>query len=128
MFILLVVNSLTTFGLFVLLLRSLWSIGTNTTTIETWEIERHATLVRRARVLGGYLEGPGGIRVRIKKQEYPYDIGIWANIKQSMGGSANVSMHFQGPNIPANAFLVHKLVLATGCNTRSPNWLGIRDQ
>ncbi|KGO66537.1 hypothetical protein PITC_012320 [Penicillium italicum] len=89
LFILLVVNSLTVFGLFVLLLRSLWSIGTNTTTIETWEIERHATLVRRARVLGGYLEGPGGIRVHIKKQEYPYDIGIWANIKQSMGGSAN---------------------------------------
>ncbi|QQK47601.1 Palmitoyltransferase pfa4 [Penicillium digitatum] len=89
LFILLVVNSLTAFGLFVLLLRSLWSIGSNTTTIETWEIERHATLVRRARVLGGYLEGPGGIRVHIKKQEYPYDIGIWANIKQSMGGSAN---------------------------------------
>ncbi|KAK4864564.1 hypothetical protein LT330_009559 [Penicillium expansum] len=89
LFILLVVNSLTVFGLFVLLVRSLWSIGSNTTTIETWEIERHATLVRRARVLGGYLEGPGGIRVHIKKQEYPYDIGIWANIKQSMGGSAN---------------------------------------
>lgn len=122
------VNSLTTFGLFVLLLRSLWSIGSNTTTIETWEIERHATLVRRARVLGGYLQGPGGIRVQIKKQEYPYDIGIWANIKQSMGGSANVSMSFHGPNISANVFLVHKLVLATGCNTRSSNWLGIRDQ
>ncbi|KAJ5794259.1 hypothetical protein N7457_000858 [Penicillium paradoxum] len=89
LFILLVVNSLTTFALFILLLRSLWALGSNTTTIETWEIERHATLVRRARVLGGYLEGPGGIRVYIKKQEYPYDIGIWANIKQGMGGSAN---------------------------------------
>lgn len=50
-------------------------------------------------MLGGYLEGPGGIRVHIKKQEYPYDIGIWANIKQSMGGSANVSMPVHGPNI-----------------------------
>ncbi|KAJ6186573.1 hypothetical protein N7519_007874 [Penicillium mononematosum] len=89
LFVLLVVNTLTAFALFVLLLRSIWAIASNTTTIETWEIERHATLVRRARVLGGYLEGPGGIRVRIKKQEYPYDIGIWANIKQSMGGSAN---------------------------------------
>ncbi|KAJ5421318.1 hypothetical protein N7491_009763 [Penicillium cf. griseofulvum] len=94
LFILLVVNSLTVFGLFVLLLRSLWALGSNTTTIETWEIERHATLVRRARVLGGYLEGPGGIRVHIKKQEYPYDIGIWANIKQGMGGSANVISWF----------------------------------
>ncbi|KAJ5566560.1 hypothetical protein N7535_008198, partial [Penicillium sp. DV-2018c] len=89
LFILLVVNSLTLFALFVLLLRSLWAIGCNTTTIETWEIERHATLVRRARLLGGYLDGPGGIRVYIKKQEFPYDIGIWANIKQGMGGSAN---------------------------------------
>jgi palmitoyltransferase len=94
-----VVNTLTAFALFVLLLRSLWAIASNTTTIETWEIERHATLVRRARVLGGYLEGPGGIRVRIKKQEYPYDIGIWANIKQSMGGSANVSIPAHGPHI-----------------------------
>ncbi|KAJ6084909.1 hypothetical protein N7499_004538 [Penicillium canescens] len=89
LFILFVVNSLTVFALFVLLLRSLWSLGTNTTTIESWEIERHATLVRRSRVLGGYLEGPGGIRIQIRKQEYPYDIGIWANIKQGMGGSAN---------------------------------------
>lgn len=93
------VNTLTAFALFVLLLRSLWAIASNTTTIETWEIERHATLVRRARVLGGYLESPGGIRVRIKKQEYPYDIGIWANIKQSMGGSANVSIPAHGPHI-----------------------------
>lgn len=90
LFILLVVNGFTAFALGILLLRSLWTIGSNATTIETWEIERHATLVRRARALGGYLEGPGGIRVYIKKQEYPYDIGIWANIKQAMGGSANV--------------------------------------
>ncbi|KAJ5334576.1 hypothetical protein N7452_006979 [Penicillium brevicompactum] len=94
LFILLVVNGFTTFALGILLLRSFWTIGANTTTIETWEIERHATLVRRARVLGGYLEGPGGIRVYIKKQEYPYDIGIWANIKQAMGGSANVISWF----------------------------------
>ena len=94
LFILLVVNGFTTFALGILLLRSFWTIGANTTTIETWEIERHATLVRRARVLGGYLEGPGGIRVYIKKQEYPYDIGIWANIKQAMGGSANVGCCF----------------------------------
>lgn len=63
----------------------------NTTTIESWEIERHETLVRRARVLGGYLEGPAGKRIQIKKQEFPYDIGFWSNIKNGMGGSANVS-------------------------------------
>lgn len=91
LFILLVVNGLTTFAIFILLVRSLWSLSSNTTTIESWEIERHKTLLRRARYLGGYLEGPGGIRIRIKKQEFPYDIGIWENIKAGMGGSANVS-------------------------------------
>ncbi|KAJ5766128.1 uncharacterized protein N7511_003744 [Penicillium nucicola] len=94
LFILFVVNSVTVFALFILLLRSLWSLGTNTTFIESWEIERHATLVRRSRVLGGYLEGPGGIRVQIRKQEYPYDIGIWSNVKQGMGGSANIISWF----------------------------------
>jgi palmitoyltransferase len=46
-------------------------------------------LVRRARVLGGYLDGPDGIRVRIAQQEYPYDIGLWQNVVQGMG-TANV--------------------------------------
>lgn len=91
LFILLVVNSFTLFALFVLFVRSLWSLGINTTTIESWEIERHKTLVRRARYFGGYLDGPGGVKIYIKKQEFPYDIGIWANIKAGMGGSMNVS-------------------------------------
>ena len=91
LFILLVVNGLTVFAIFILLVRSLWSLGANTTTIESWEIERHSTLLRRARHFGGYLEAPGGARIRIRKQEFPYDIGIWANIKAGMGGSANVS-------------------------------------
>ncbi|GAQ11882.1 palmitoyltransferase pfa4 [Aspergillus lentulus] len=94
LFILLVVNSLTWLALFILLLRSLWSLALNTTTIESWEIERHETLLRRARHFGGYLSGPGGIQVRIKKQEFPYDIGIWSNIKAGMGGSANVLSWF----------------------------------
>ena len=91
LFILLVLNGLTVFAIFILLVRSLWSLGANTTTIESWEIERHSTLLRRARHFGGYLEAPGGARIRIRKQEFPYDIGIWANIKAGMGGSANVS-------------------------------------
>lgn len=84
------VNSLTLFALSILLIRTIWSLGGNVTTIESWEIERHKTLLRRARHLGGYLEGPDGIKVRIKKQEFPYDIGIWENIKAGMGGSSNV--------------------------------------
>ncbi|KAE8320925.1 DHHC zinc finger membrane protein [Aspergillus sergii] len=94
LFVLFVVNSLTVFMLFILLVRTLWSLGANTTTIESWEIERHETLLRRARHYGGYLEGPGGVRVRIKRQEFPYDIGIWSNIREGMGGSSNVLSWF----------------------------------
>ncbi|KAJ5097799.1 hypothetical protein N7456_008520 [Penicillium angulare] len=94
LFILFIVNSVTVFGLLILLLRSIYSLAFNITTIESWEIERHETLVRRARVLGGHLEGPGGVKVQIKKQEFPYDIGIWSNIRDGMGGSANVLSWF----------------------------------
>ncbi|KAL2837053.1 DHHC palmitoyltransferase-domain-containing protein [Aspergillus pseudoustus] len=94
LFVLLVTNSLTVFVLLILLLRTLWSLGTNTTTIESWEIERHETLVRRARHFGGFLPGPGGTNVQIRKQEFPYDIGIWSNIKAGLGGSANVLSWF----------------------------------
>ncbi|KAL4786600.1 DHHC palmitoyltransferase-domain-containing protein [Aspergillus varians] len=94
LFVLFVVNSLTLFVLFLLLVRTLWSLGSNTTTIESWEIERHETLLRRARRFGGFLQGPGGISVRISKQEYPYDIGIWSNIRAGMGGSSNVISWF----------------------------------
>ncbi|KAG5287722.1 palmitoyltransferase pfa4 [Histoplasma capsulatum G186AR] len=88
--LLVVLNSMVLFALIILLARTLWCLGGNTTTIEVWEIERHKTLLRRARMFGGHLEGPGGVRVRIQKQEFPYDIGIWRNLKSGMGGSANI--------------------------------------
>ncbi|KAL9111377.1 MAG: hypothetical protein Q9227_004254 [Pyrenula ochraceoflavens] len=84
-----VANSITLIALTILLLRTLWGLGANITTIEAWEISRHERLVRRAKVLGGYLDGPDGIKIKIDKQEFPYDIGIWNNIKQGMGGSSN---------------------------------------
>lgn len=56
----------------------------NMTTIEGWEIERHHTLLRRARVLGGYLAGPDGSKIRIEHQEFPWDIGIWKNLCHAM--------------------------------------------
>ncbi|KAL8897500.1 MAG: hypothetical protein Q9207_007186 [Kuettlingeria erythrocarpa] len=70
----------------VLLVRNIWVIGSNVTTIEAWEIERHETLIRRARARGGYLDGPDGLKLKIRKQEFPYDIGIYQNAKQAMGG------------------------------------------
>ena len=79
------VNTLTLFVVGIMLCRWVYALATNVMTIESWEIERHAQLVRRARVLGGYLDGPDGIRVKIEHHEYPYDIGIWSNICQGMG-------------------------------------------
>jgi palmitoyltransferase len=78
-------NSLVLFALTILFLRTIWCLAINTTTIEGWEIERHETLLNRARHAGGYLDGPDGVKVRITRQEFPYDIGIWRNIKQGMG-------------------------------------------
>lgn len=88
LFAALLVNTITLFALGILCLRNLWCLAVNMTTIEGWEMERHRTLLRRARHFGGYLEDPDGKRVRIKRQEFPYDIGIWANVVQGMG-SAN---------------------------------------
>ncbi|KAK6433276.1 Palmitoyltransferase [Oleoguttula sp. CCFEE 5521] len=55
------------------------------TTIEGWEVERHETLRRRARTMGGYLEGANGVQVRIDSQEFPWDVGIWSNFCQAFG-------------------------------------------
>jgi palmitoyltransferase len=63
-------------ALTLLFLRTIWNMMWNITTIENWEIDRHETLLRRAKASGGFLDGP-------------YDIGIWANFKQAMG-SGNV--------------------------------------
>lgn len=69
----------------ILWIRSVWSLVANQFTIENWEQERHSTLLRRARVFGGWLDGPDGSRIRIQHQEYPYDIGLWSNVVQGMG-------------------------------------------
>ncbi|KAL1634388.1 Palmitoyltransferase [Neofusicoccum ribis] len=91
LFVLILVNSLTLFGVAIMTLRFTYMFFGNVTTIESWEIERHETLLNRARYLGGCLDGPDGKRIRIKKQEFPYDIGIFANMAQAMG-SKNASL------------------------------------
>jgi palmitoyltransferase len=79
----------------------------NTTTIEEWEIERHETLLHRAKVTGGILDGPDGIKVRIQRQEFPYDIGVWKNLSAGMG-TANVRLKF----IPFDASLIPIKIMA----------------
>ena len=85
LFLLTIVNSITLSLVSITFVRTIWGLGGNVTTIESWEIERHHRLLTRSRVLGGQLDGPDGIKVRIRKQEFPYDIGIWNNFKQGMG-------------------------------------------
>jgi palmitoyltransferase len=81
-----VANSITLFTVGVICVRSLYSLALNTTTIESWEIERHRLLLRRARACGGYLSCPDGSRIYLKKQEFPYDVGILRNIWHGMAG------------------------------------------
>jgi palmitoyltransferase len=83
--VLLAATTMMMFALSVLLVTAVNSLMFNTMMIEHWEIERHEALIERARYMGGFVYGPGGIRVRIKRQEFPYDIGIWKNIVQGMG-------------------------------------------
>lgn len=112
LFVLIITNSITWFALSILLLRNIWSLGANVTTIESWEIARHETLIRRARVSGGYLDGPDGIKVRITRQEFPYDIGIFRNICQGMGNGvflwlwpfAATPSNESGLQFPTNGF------------------------
>jgi palmitoyltransferase len=83
--VLLLVNSITLFALSILLTRAIYSLATNTTVIESWEIQRHEALVDRSRKMGGYVYANGGQRIRIEHQEFPYDVGIWQNLCEGMG-------------------------------------------
>ncbi|OAF58286.1 Palmitoyltransferase [Pseudogymnoascus destructans] len=83
--ILFATNSLALFILLILLVSAGNSLAMNTTMIESWVIERHESLANKARYHGGFVHGPGGRRIRIRKQEFPYDIGIWQNLVQGMG-------------------------------------------
>lgn len=82
-----VITAVTLFILTVLFVTSAHSLALNTTMVETWEIQRHEALVKRAKRNGGFVSTPGGGDLYIRAQEFPYDVGIWANICQGMGSS-----------------------------------------
>ncbi|CCU80087.1 zinc finger protein [Blumeria hordei DH14] len=89
LWLLLLISGLTLSLLALLLARVLYGLLTNTTMIESGEIDRHAVLLARARRSHGYVYAPGGHRLRIEPLEFPYDIGFWPNLCQAMG-TANV--------------------------------------
>jgi palmitoyltransferase len=84
LFTLVLINSITLFALSILLVRSIYSLAINTSMIESWEIERHEALVDRARRTGGYVYAHGQ-KMRVERQEFPYDVGIWRNLCEGMG-------------------------------------------
>lgn len=90
-----ITNSFNLLILTILLVRNLYGLTLNTTTIEFWEIERHEAVLRRQRARSRNFEGRGEDvgRTIVVKQEFPYDIGIWQNLKAGMGGSSNVSLY-----------------------------------
>ena len=99
LFALTLTNSFTLLILTILLVRNIYGLALNTTTIEFWEIERHEAVLRRQwarrRTAGERVDGDCGQTrdddVVVMKQEFPYDVGIWRNLKAGMGGGWNVS-------------------------------------
>ncbi|KAK3941051.1 Palmitoyltransferase PFA4 [Diplogelasinospora grovesii] len=61
----------------------------NSTMIEDWELERHeAALTRLSREGGGYGgDMQGKSHLHLGRVEFPYDIGLFANMSQAMGTS-----------------------------------------
>ncbi|KAI0446478.1 zf-DHHC-domain-containing protein [Xylaria telfairii] len=82
---------LTALALGVLLITTARGWVFNTTMIEGWEIERHEAVLQR----GGYEEddwwrtsdgdGDAAPRSMVDPLEFPYDIGVFANMAQAMG-------------------------------------------
>lgn len=106
LFILGAANTVLLLAMSVLFIRTIWCLGSNTTTIEGWEIERHKALLRRARTLGGSLPGPDDTQIRIVKQEFPWDLDILSNICQGMGTKNPIMWFFPfAPTLPIDSGL-----------------------
>ncbi|KAL1835955.1 hypothetical protein VTJ49DRAFT_5766 [Mycothermus thermophilus] len=95
--VLALVHFVTSTALAIMLITTVRSWVTNCTMIEAWEIERHEAAVARAES-GDYddtLAGSGDepfwgddtsvLRARLARIEFPYDMGIFANMAQAMG-------------------------------------------
>lgn len=67
---------ITTFAIGILLVRFFIQVATNVTTIESWEDEKYEASLERLRRKH---------KTWFKKLAYPYDIGIWENLKEGLG-------------------------------------------
>lgn len=78
LFFLLPILAITHLALAILWVRYLFNVTTNTTTIESWEIEKYESQHRRKRKQAGIL---------LPARVFPYDIGIWENLVEALGPS-----------------------------------------
>ena len=97
----------------------------NTTMIEGWEIERHEAVLRRYESEDADYWGLDGSEVILEKVEYPYDIGMFANMAQAMG-TANPLAWFLpwagGPAVDATGKGPGWEWEENGFNTRNGLW------
>lgn len=98
MAVLVLVNGLTVFALGLLLFTTVRGWVFNSTMIEDWEVERHEAVLGRMVDYEDDEDGGGGdggrgfwgddgaaLRQRLERIEYPYDLGVFANMAQAMG-------------------------------------------
>ncbi|RPA86877.1 zf-DHHC-domain-containing protein [Ascobolus immersus RN42] len=67
---------ITGFAITILLVRFIIQLATNTTTIESWENEKYEDSMNRLRKKN---------KTWYKQLAYPYDIGLWENLKEGLG-------------------------------------------
>ncbi|KAH9923635.1 zf-DHHC-domain-containing protein [Fomitopsis serialis] len=79
-----------------------WMLSGNSTTIEGWEKDKVATLVRRG---------------KIHEIKFPYNLGVWRNICSVLGDSP---LWWCWPTVPAGTGL--KYQLAEGDDGNAENW------
>ncbi|KAK4157762.1 DHHC palmitoyltransferase-domain-containing protein [Chaetomidium leptoderma] len=85
--VLVLVNGGTVFALGVLLVTTVKGWVWNSTMIEDWEVERHEAVLARMDDGRGEFWGDddAALRARLERIEYPYDLGVFANMAQAMG-------------------------------------------
>ncbi|KAK2606376.1 Palmitoyltransferase [Conoideocrella luteorostrata] len=77
----------TSIALGIMLITAVKSWLFNCTMIEGWQVERHEAVMDRGGRDWWDINGTDGKSYRVEKVEFPYDLGIFANMSQAMGTS-----------------------------------------
>ena len=98
----------------------------NMTMIEGWELERHEAALDRSGRDWWDISGPEGAKLRVERTEFPYDVGVFANMAQAMG-TRNVLLWFfplaGNPKVNADTYTGTGWVWSeNGFNRREGMW------